>query len=74
MKKHASLVASMLQDIRAGKKCEIDAINGVVCAFGKKYGIPTPFNDRTVEIVHALEDGAPIVFSNIEKYADLLKK
>ena len=64
----------MLQDIRAGKKCEIDAINGVVCAFGKKYGVPTPFNDRTVAIVHSLEDGAPIVFSNIEKYADLLKK
>lgn len=74
MKKHASLVASMLQDIRAGKKCEIDAINGVVCAFGKKYGVPTPFNDRTIAIVHSLEDGAPIVFSNIEKYADLLKK
>ena len=74
MKKHAALVASMLQDIRAGKKCEIDAINGVVCAFGRKYGVPTPFNDRTVEIVHSLEAGAPIVFSNIGKYADLIGK
>ena len=74
MKKHAALVASMLQDIRAGKKCEIDAINGVVCAFGRKYGVPTPFNDRTVEIVHSLEAGAPIIFSNIGKYADLIGK
>ena len=73
MKKHSALIASMLQDIRAGKKCEIDAINGVVCAFGKKYGVPTPFNDRTVEIVHALEEGAPIAFSNIARYDDLLK-
>ena len=73
MKKHSALIASMLQDIRAGKKCEIDAINGVVCVFGKKYGVPTPFNDRTVEIVHALEEGAPIAFSNIARYDDLLK-
>lgn len=73
MKKHSALIASMLQDIRAGKKCEIDAINGVVCAFGKKYGVPTPFNDRTVEIVHELENGAPIAFSNIGRYDDLLK-
>ena len=73
MKKHSALIASMLQDIRAGKKCEIDAINGVVCAFGKKYGVPTPFNDRTVDIVHTLEEGAPIAFSNIARYDDLLK-
>ena len=73
MKKHAGLVASMLQDIRSGKSCEIDAINGVVCAFGKKYGVPTPFNERTVQIVHTLEEGAPIAFSNIARYDDLLK-
>ena len=73
MKKHAGLVASMLQDIRNGKSCEIDAINGVVCAFGKKYGVPTPFNERTVQIVHTLEEGAPIAFSNIARYDDLLK-
>ena len=46
---------------------------GVVCAFGKKYGVPTPFNARTVEIVHELENGAPIAFSNIGRYDDLLK-
>lgn len=74
MKKHSALIASMLQDIRAGKKCEIDAINGIVCAFGKKYGVPTPFNERTVGIVHELEEGAPIAFSNIARYDDLLRR
>ena len=73
MKKHANLIASMLQDIRNGKKCEIDAINGAVCECGKKVGVPTPFNTRTVEIVHELENGAPIAFSNIGRYDDLLK-
>ena len=71
MKKHASLVASMLQDIRAGKKCEIDAIDGVVCEWGEKYGVPTPFTARTVQLVHAIEAGAPIAFENIQKYDDL---
>ena len=31
MKKHGRLISSMLQDLRKGKKCEIDFINGVVC-------------------------------------------
>ncbi len=31
MKKHRAIEPSMLQDLRQGKPCEIDAINGVVC-------------------------------------------
>lgn len=34
---HRKLKASMLQDLEKGRKCEIDAINGVVCDFGRKY-------------------------------------
>ena len=57
MKKHAAIEPSMLQDLKKGKPCEIDAINGVVCEWGKKKGIPTPVNDRIVEIVHEIQDG-----------------
>lgn len=71
MKKHGKLLSSMLQDIRQGKKCEIDFINGTVCAYGEKYGLPTPFNRRTVEIVHEIEAGAPIGFGNIRRFEDL---
>ena len=75
MKKHAKLVSSMLQDLKKGKKCEIDFINGVVCEYGEKYGVPTPFNQRTVEIVHGIEEGKyPIEFNNIGLYSDLPKK
>ena len=73
MKKHRSLISSMLQDLRAGKKCEIDFINGVVCRFGKKYGVATPFDDRVVQIVHAIESGEfPIAAENIRRFDDLL--
>lgn len=57
IKKHRLLKASMLQDIEHGKKTEVDFINGVVVEYGKKYGVPTPYNERVVEIVHGIEDG-----------------
>ena len=56
MKEHKLLKASMLQDLEKGRKCEVDAINGVVCAFGRKYGVETPYNDKVCEIIHAIED------------------
>ena len=57
IKKHALLKASMLQDLEKGKKCEVDAINGVVCEYGKRYGVSTPYNDKVVEIIHRIEAG-----------------
>ncbi len=57
IKKHALLKASMLQDIEHGKKTEVDAINGSVCEFGRKVGVPTPMNDKVVEIIHRIENG-----------------
>lgn len=57
IRKHALLKASMLQDIENGKKTEVDSINGSVCAYGRKIGFPTPYNDKVVEIVHRIEEG-----------------
>ncbi len=57
MKKHAAIEPSMLQDLKNSKPCEVDAINGVVCEWGKKKGIPTPVNDRIAEIIRDIRDG-----------------
>lgn len=57
IRKHALLKASMLQDLEKGKKSEVDAINGVVSAFGRKVGVPTPMNDAVVSVIHQIEDG-----------------
>ncbi len=57
MKKHRGIEPSMLQDLKKGKPCEIDAINGVVCEAGRKHGIATPINDKIVEIVKKCESG-----------------
>lgn len=42
---------SMLQDLEKGRKTEIDCINGVVCRKGREAGIPTPYNDKVVELI-----------------------
>ena len=57
MKKHRDIEPSMLQDLKHGKACEIEAINGVVCREGRKYGVKTPINDRIVEVVKEIQDG-----------------
>ena len=70
IRKHARLKASMLQDLEKGKKTEVDAINGVVSAFGRRTGVPTPMNDRVVEIVHRIEEGELTPsFGNMEFFA-----
>ena len=56
IRKHRLLKASMLQDLEKGKITEVDAINGVVCDYGKKYGVPTPYNDLVRRLVHEIED------------------
>lgn len=53
-------VASMVQDRRAGRKTEIDFINGAVVKRGRKYGIPTPVNETVVGFVHAFEESDPV--------------
>lgn len=57
MKKHRAIEPSMLQDLKKGKPCEVEAINGVVCEFGKKAGVPTPINDRIVDIILRIQRG-----------------
>jgi 2-dehydropantoate 2-reductase len=57
IRKHARLKASMLQDLEKGKLTEVDAINGAVSDYGRKVGVPTPMNDKVVEIIHGIERG-----------------
>jgi 2-dehydropantoate 2-reductase len=47
-------VPSFGQDVRKGRRTEIDYLNGYVSEMGRQKGVPTPFNDKIVEIVHDL--------------------
>ena len=73
MKKHRLIEPSMLQDLKKGKPCEIDAINGIVCEFGRKHNIPTPINDKIVEIIKKIQNGElKAEKANIRLFDDIL--
>ncbi len=48
--------ASMLQDVEARRRTEIDYLNGGIGRFGRVHGVPTPLNDALTALVKALED------------------
>jgi 2-dehydropantoate 2-reductase len=47
--------SSMLQDLTAGKRTEIDALNGEVLKLAKKYKVPAPYNQAIYELVKFME-------------------
>ncbi len=47
---------SMLQDIEAGRKTEVEMFAGTVIELGEKYNIPTPYNKVLKEMIEILED------------------
>jgi 2-dehydropantoate 2-reductase len=66
--------ASMLQDLERGARTEVDVINGGVVERGKEHGVETPFNERVVALMHAMERGerrpGRDVFQDLRALAD----
>ena len=72
IKKHRLIKSSMLNDIKRGRKCEIEAINGVVSQYGKKLNVKTPYNDKIVEVVNMIEKGEiESSWNNLEYFKDI---
>lgn len=47
---------SMLQDIEAGRRSEVDLFAGTVVGLGKKHGVPTPVNETLLRIIRVMEE------------------
>jgi 2-dehydropantoate 2-reductase len=47
--------SSMLQDLRAGRPTEVDAISGAVANLGRAHGVDTPVNLALCQLVHVAE-------------------
>ena len=43
---------SLPQDVMRRRRTEIDYLNGYVVAQGRRLGVPTPFNEKIVELFH----------------------
>jgi 2-dehydropantoate 2-reductase len=50
--------SSMVQDLEAGRKTEIDYLNGAIIAMGRQCGIATPHNDALVQKIRTAEGTA----------------
>ena len=46
---------SMLQDVDAGRKTEVESFAGTVVALGRRHGVPTPVNEVLGLLIAALE-------------------
>ncbi len=47
--------ASMLQDVEARRRTEIDFLNGGIARFGRELGVPTPLNDTITALIKGVE-------------------
>lgn len=52
---HPSGKTSMLQDIEAGRKTEVDLFAGTVIQMGKKFNVETPVNEMLYRVILAME-------------------
>lgn len=46
---------SMLQDVEAGRKTEVEIFAGTVARLGREYGVSTPVNDFLLRAIYTLE-------------------
>lgn len=56
---------SMLQDVEAGRKTEVDMFAGTVIRLGQKHGMQTPYNQIIKEILDAIYENEIIKTSHI---------
>lgn len=48
---------SMLQDVEAGRKTEVEMFAGKVIELGKQFHIPTPVNEKLFRVIQEIEQG-----------------
>lgn len=51
---------SMVRDLEAGKRLEIESLNGTVVRLGRELGVPTPLNFAVYAALKPFADGALI--------------
>jgi 2-dehydropantoate 2-reductase len=52
---------SMMVDLEAGRRIELDTFNGAIVRFGKKHGVDTPLNYVIYSALKPYENGTPTI-------------
>ncbi|MDE5722107.1 MAG: 2-dehydropantoate 2-reductase [Clostridia bacterium] len=58
VKSHKNIVSGMYFDLKSGKTCEIEYLNGAVVKAAKEGGIAVPLNEKVISLAHEIEGGA----------------
>ncbi len=67
--KHRLPLSDMINDLQLGRKSEIDAVNGIVCEYGRRYNVKTPYNDMVTNLIHEIENGTrQMGMENLDKF------
>jgi|AntAceMinimDraft_18_1070375.scaffolds.fasta_scaffold00425_6 2-dehydropantoate 2-reductase len=56
IKKNILIKSNMLKDLKKGRNCEINAINGVAYEYGDKVEFDTPVDNRVVKVTYDIEN------------------
>ena len=71
--KYASVKPSTLQSLERGEITEIDAFNGYFVEKGKEVGVPTPVNEKLVQMIHEIEAGTRAISKdNLKEFEGML--
>ena len=66
-------VASMLQDIRSGRPCEVDYINGKMLTEAEKLGLDMPMNRAVIKAIKNLQSGEVALKDASKQLEQLIK-
>lgn len=59
----ADYYASMAQDVLMHRRqTEIDSLNGAVVEYGRRYGVPTPYNEVITEMICAIQNNYAVQY------------
>jgi len=63
--------SSMWEDLQAGRRTEVDYLNGAVVALARSIGKEAPLSSRMVQLVHAAEEGRQAALDGVALHAAL---
>jgi len=67
MRSHKSIVSGMYFDLKSGRQCEIDYINGEILRAAERGGVDVPVCERVIKLIKEIERGErEITYENLK--------
>lgn len=57
MRNHRNIISGMHADLAAGRRCDVEFINGIIQKLGNKFDVDTPVTDAVMKFIRNIERG-----------------